>query len=464
LTVDETDNLIDAFTTLRATNSLFGAVTNWGGPFTGFNNATNNGPSVFVTAGGAKHYLADDSFRNVGTTNISAALLADLKSTTTYPPIVYDIPGSYLSESLTLFPQAQRDYDLPDLGYHYDPLDYLFGGIVLSNVAIVLNPGTAIGLFSTNNLSVGLSLKTNSQFVSEGEAENLNRLVAYDMVQEQTRTGWERPRNLVSCSLQVSPTLMRFRFTDWSVPAGNDVLVNVSCDIGPINFQDCQFHGGMIEMLHPTCNFTNCLFERVNVTIDAEDANVPVIRNNLVYGGMFDFFTVQTNAVIKDNLFDRPVIPDEIGVAGGTYDGGCNAYVMNYDRLQPTNASDRILVSPPTYQAGALGRFYLPTNSPLINWGSVTNAGLVGLYHFTTVTNQLKETNSVVDIGFHYAALNTGSSVISPIDTDGDGVPDYLEDLNGNGLLSSGETDWQSAADLGLKVWITRPRNGSTIP
>ena len=33
------------------------------------------------------------------------------------------------------------------------------------------------------------------------------------------------------------------------------------------------------------------------------------------------------------------------------------------------------------------------------------------------------------------------------IETDGDGIPDYLEDPNGNGTVDSGETDWLSASD-----------------
>jgi hypothetical protein len=52
----------------------------------------------------------------------------------------------------------------------------------------------------------------------------------------------------------------------------------------------------------------------------------------------------------------------------------------------------------------------------------------------------------------------------NPDDTDADGMPDYLEDANGNGSVDSGETDWQSATDPGLKVLITRPANNSTIP
>jgi len=67
----------------------------------------------------------------------------------------------------------------------------------------------------------------------------------------------------------------------------------------------------------------------------------------------------------------------------------------------------------------------------------------------------------VVDIGPHYVALN-GSG--EPVDTDGDGLPDYLEDADGNGTVGSEETDWADPADLGLYVRITRPRTGGVLP
>jgi len=52
----------------------------------------------------------------------------------------------------------------------------------------------------------------------------------------------------------------------------------------------------------------------------------------------------------------------------------------------------------------------------------------------------------------------------SPFDSNGDGILDYLEDINGNGLVDSGELGWNIVGDLGLNVIITRPRNGSTLP
>jgi len=69
--------------------------------------------------------------------------------------------------------------------------------------------------------------------------------------------------------------------------------------------------------------------------------------------------------------------------------------------------------------------------------------------------------NSIVDIGYHYVSTDT---IGIPIDTNGDGIPDYISDANGNGLVDSGEIGWNITGDLGLQVIITRPRAGSILP
>jgi hypothetical protein len=93
-----------------------------------------------------------------------------------------------------------------------------------------------------------------------------------------------------------------------------------------------------------------------------------------------------------------------------------------------------------------LGWFYEPTNSVLINTGYLT-ADQWRLYHFTTQTNQVKETNSVVDIGYHYVAVNTNGNAI---DSNGNGTPDYLEDTTGSGQ--------------GLTVTLISPANSASYP
>ena len=84
--------------------------------------------------------------------------------------------------------------------------------------------------------------------------------------------------------------------------------------------------------------------------------------------------------------------------------------------------------------------------------GSVTNAALRGMYHYTTTTNQVKEANSILDVGYHYVATDANGN---PIDTNGDGIGDYLADRNGNGITDIGE--------LPFGITIDCPANGSII-
>jgi alpha-L-rhamnosidase len=120
-----------------------------------------------------------------------------------------------------------------------------------------------------------------------------------------------------------------------------------------------------------------------------------------------------------------------------------NAYINCSGRFTPTNINDVVLTNF-TYATGPLGEYYhLSTN--LTDAGSVTNAVLAGLYHYTTLTNQTKEAGSRLDIGLHLPAMDSSGEAA---DTDHGGVPDYLEDANGNGAVNTNETDWSgNAAD-----------------
>jgi IgGFc binding protein len=91
--------------TVQLTNSLFICVTNLNQTFTGAYNRTNNSDSgVFASGPLGNEYLSTNSpYRDIGTTNIDPAPLAQLRQTTTYTPQ----DGSYL------------DGGAPDLGYHY---------------------------------------------------------------------------------------------------------------------------------------------------------------------------------------------------------------------------------------------------------------------------------------------------------------------------------------------------------
>jgi hypothetical protein len=418
----------------------------------------------FQNAGGGYYYLNPNNnpFINVGT-----CLLGYLGQKTTRAPIVYS--GSTISTNLPLSPQVQRDTsNAPDLGYHYDPVDYLLVGVVVTNATVTVNPGTVIALAVPGWGCSGLDVEGGAQFNCQGLANNLNRIVEYNTVQEGLNNAFLYPigfqhYTLVYDSWEGYSTgaTFNFRFTDWSM-LGQDNYFFVLQNNSVGNFRDCQFHSAFLAVWlawNPSVNLTNCLFERVWADLEpGSDTNSFVIRNNLFWNGVFEFSTsVSNNATIKDNLFDRTAFTNcSVSIP---FNGGYNAYVTNYPRLWLTFTNDVILSSPLAYQSSWFGNYYQPTNSPLIHAGS-TSASNVGLYHYTVTTNQVVEGTNTVSIGYHYVATDQYGN---PLDSNGDGIPDYLEDANGNGIYDFGDLgDWQNT--LYLKVLITRPRNNSIIP
>ena len=414
------------------TNSLLICVTNnvyWTGDSA--NVKTNlDETGIFQTVGAGAHYLADDTYRDLGTNGIDADLLEQLKERTTEAPAVVT---TNIIHPTWLVPTVQRDTNTLDLGYHYDPMDVVLHGVIVTNAALTLERGVALGTYGASG-EYALLLESGSSLTAQGSATDPVRIFRYNLVQEQANTNWSA--SSVGSSVQTpawvvaTPPTASFRFTEWSLPAnqGNHVLGGFE-DIPVVSFVHGQLQGGQIYSDYPGMAFTNCVLNRVNVALGAVSGD---FYNNTVYGGTIDVDALFGTYHLHNNLFDASALVQNADVAASY-----NGYVTNQNRWTPTNSSDVILLST-SYEPGPLGRFYLPTNSPLINQGSGL-ASAFGLYHFTTdATNQVKETNSTVDLGVHYVAVTNGV----PIDADGDDLPDYLEDSDGNGAYGDTESNW----------------------
>jgi hypothetical protein len=450
------------------TNSLVVAMsTNYASPLSGVSNqflASDTG--IFNTVGAGYYYLATNSpYRNAGTTNLDSTLLADLRQKTTYPPVV--LSNVKVSVDTTLGQQAQRDTDAPDLGYHYAALDYIVSNYKITNATLIVTNGAVIGYYD----NAGIWLQDGATIASVGTPQNPNRFAHYLTVQEQPKhigpyaPGMGTPVVAFRFTSVGSPGT--FRFTHFSrLPSSDDgSAYNLYTDganwrFSHLTLSDCTLSGGdcfFSLASDAVLTLQNNCFERQFVFLNyyqTQDGPEVSLRNNLFrYGTVYFSNNGSTAWGVHDNVFDSgTVIVTQNAVHSH------NAYVNSNGRLQPTNANDVVLTSF-AYTNGPLGNYY-QLSTDLLNAGS-TNADMVGLYHYTTQTNQVKETNSVVDIGFHYVAVDGNGN---PLDTDGDGTPDYQEDGNGNGTVNSGETDWNDPNDLGLKVLITRPQNGSQIP
>jgi hypothetical protein len=418
--------------------------------------------NIFQTVGSATHYLATNSaYRNSGTTNVNPTLASELKSKTTYPPLILTNP---INGDTLLTVQAQRDTDAPDIGFHYDALDFVASQVAVSNATLTLGTGTVLGIYG-GSAQPGLVLLDGAKLISEGTPTDPNRLVRYNLVQEQAVTNWSASTvgRIVSSPSPYATNLLaselRLRFTYFGTPAGGSDHLFLGATNLAFSLRDCEFHGGSMRLWEPDVGITNCLFDRTYTEIYANHNPFNVaVRNCTFFGSLINATNNKSGTwLFKDNLIDHPTLGQS-----GTMTGDYNAYVTNATRITPNGVHDVLLaVTNVTYDSIAGRFFFLQSSSALINAGS-QNATNAGLWHFTTLTNQVKETNTTVDIGFHYVALN--ASLTTAADSDGDGRPDYVEDGNGNGSLDSGETDWNNAGDWGLRVFITRPRRGAIIP
>jgi len=233
----------------------------------------------------------------VGTTNISPALLARLSQKTTSPPLVLT---KNFTTTTTLAPIVPRDDDgLPDLGWHYDVIDYALSGLTLTNATLTLTNGVAVAVFGAK----GTTLQNGAKFISGGDPIHLNRLTRYDTVQEQANTNWTSTSATWSLlDMTSSPAALpevRLRFTDLSVlansgPKRSVIYVNAYYLPSTLEFTDCRLRGGWIYLLpyyydgrSRTAAVTNNLVERTTIDwtqgyFDDATPFAVYLRNNLI--------------------------------------------------------------------------------------------------------------------------------------------------------------------------------------
>lgn len=465
----------DTTGSLSLTNCLLANVTNWLCTTTYTNSSAilSSDAGVFQSVGAAGHYLADQSpYRNAGTTNVDPTLLGDLSNKTTYPPIVYS--NATIAVDTTFSPQAQRDTDAPDLGVHYDPLDYAFGGCT-ANGNLTFAGGTASAWFRTtagwNHAGQGIHIADTKIASFNGTATAPDWWVRYNTVQEQATTNWSGfygPGGITGwASYLTNSPEVHAGFLKCSVLGGEGGSCNHFRDDGGylvVRAWNCEFGAGGIGGYVCSQYHTNNLFERTSVNLFGGQPDTTwILRNCTHHGGSFniDRYANPTPVSDRDSSFDSTAVttsdPYSTNTAITDYD--YNGFLSGSSRTTPIGPHD-VLVTNFSWESSWFGNYYLPTNSPLIDVGWVT-ADVAGLYHFTTQTNQTIEGTSQVDIGYHYVATDINGI---PLDSNADGIADYLSDINGNGLVDSGEIGWNICGDLGLKVIITRPRNGTTIP
>jgi hypothetical protein len=232
----------------------------------------------FVTAGAGNYYINDSTYRNFsGGLSTAISTLADLKNRTTYAPaVVTGAVGPNTTWNTTAVIRDTASGDTADLGYHYDPLDYLVTAVTLASGNLTMAAGTAVGLYGDS----GISLGDNAVMATEGTPLNRNHLSRYVTVQEQpvilagTANGWASIKTTSSGSVL---STFRARFTEFDGVAGggNHILMGTSSK-SYVDLRDNLFNSAFATFQGPittTAALTNNLFEGV----DAKFQGFPVV-------------------------------------------------------------------------------------------------------------------------------------------------------------------------------------------
>ena len=371
------------------------------------------------------------------------------------------------------------------IGYHYPQLHFVVTNVVVTNAVVTLTNGVSVAFAGP----AGFALKSGAQIRSTGTPLSPNRLVWAGLVQESA-TYPALTNSAAACFSAATGTTrpeIAGRFTEIffgpGTTARRTVMNDTTLALASFSLRDCRVFNGYLYFFPPNANasqvvgLTNSLFENTSVTFyrdyAANDLQATV-RNNLfrrgqLYCGYFwagGGYPPYPTWTVKDNLFDGATATSS---GSGYVAASHNGYTAATATLGGSGNKTSLV---PDYVTGPLGRFYYPASgggsslATLINAGSLTNAGLVGLFHYTTTTNLvLVETNTVgalklhayssregsspVDIGFHCVAGGeswdtNGSVIFSQVirDADIDLLPDYREDLNGDGIFESPESHW----------------------
>ena len=198
----------------------------------------------YQTVGAGCYYLATNSpYRNAGTRNISPALLAELRQKTTFPPIVYS--NTTISTPWTFNPQAQRDTNnSPDLGYHYDPLDYVFGAMIATS-NLTFTAGTAAGWFyNSNGGTYGLAMGDSATAIFNGTVTVPCRWSRYNTVQEGGNGFWQFQSwlgGITGQSYSQAAPAIQAQFTICSMLNSEANAFRDNWTLLNINATDCEF-------------------------------------------------------------------------------------------------------------------------------------------------------------------------------------------------------------------------------
>lgn len=281
-----------------------------------------------------------------------------------------------------------------------------------------------------------VTLMSGAQIVNKSHLANPALFTtAYDSNGGETVSSGNPTNNKVNCFIQMNELSnnlsgIRFRYGKQAVK-----LQGGPSQLRDLEFVDCDI---AVQGQTGTVSIINALFRQ------GSNGVVAVTNSITIRAATFDKLTGSaittsngvTSLVVKDSAFTSVT---------NIYTTPTNtAYKLQTNAIYLSGGwqgSNVIALSFNPYQSGIYGSFYLNPTSGVVNAGSATGV----LYHYTTGTNGLKETNSTLDVGFHNPTTN---------DLDSDGLFDFQEDWNGDGLYDSTND---------ISSWTTNDTDGDLL-
>ena len=383
-------------------------------PFTFGSNPITTYGNPFQTSRGGKYYLANNTFRGQGDPYISPNLLADLATKTTHPPDISHVGNTISSDNFNTHVSRDSLSPGPDLGYHYDPLDYVFQNSTIG-ANMTFPAGTAVGWQGQ-----GLSFSGSDHTVNfNGTVNHPCYFVRCNTVQEADASG----DGTGFAGSGLDNAYVHATFTRFSALGDLAVFFDGNW-INADSIYNCEFWSGLIGgnatvELQLICY--NCLFDRSSIffSLTANSAYGDFeLHNCTLRGGNLELANYLDDYI---SILDSAIDGTTLAVNNGSYSFSHNAYLSVATPL-PGDQVDVFVSDGFNWQSGPLGNFYLPPHGPatqdgrlLIDAGDqqaseidVIVDGSTGaqrpLSSFTTQTSQTLDSGAV-DIGYHYSSL-----------------------------------------------------------
>lgn len=395
----------------------------------------------FQPTGAGSYYLTNSGgapsvdLRGVGASDLDPGLVEDLQNKTTWAP------ATTLPPVGTTWPQTaireQGTNCAYDLGYHYDPLDYLGSQIAANTGTTTLAPGVAVGFYGVS----GFIITGGATVTSQGQDTNMNHLAWYPAVQEQSiplngvNTGTSTMFDLNEQSDEAKYVTLNFADLSGLGRRQNLFAASTGIPLPVVNLDNCQMTAAAINLgfgatynYQPgaACVLDNDLLQRCSVNLYnaatiVYNPNGPnflyqnplsvTLYNNLFWSNNLSltylgaYESPRMVWTISDNLFDGCSL--SFG-ADGSYPGYLihthNAY-FHTTSGQMADSSDVALTNL-VYANAILGNRYIGLAESSTSTTALQGAGSrstvsAGLTGFTQSTAQTPDP-AEVNIGFHY--------------------------------------------------------------